>query len=259
MSAAHMERLEEHRVLPGLDVWVVPRFDQVIGCPDGVDAQNVQSKLEQGYPVRRAGDKIEWGVAQFVEGDNNALKLRGHSLKRGKMWFQLGNPKEVGFRKYYYTGWQNCVLPATADVSTCPELVPFVDKYNDWCTDHGYESANHFIVTHYLDGEHSIGDHFDKPKSIAPGSLITILKTGEHGRPFRLTWLNGTVIFEKVLPPGTAVIMTLEANLRTKHGVPAVDEAGSSGSIVFRTITDRVSWEQLEKKIATLNKKRKHE
>ena len=53
--------------------------------------------------------------------------------------------------------------------------------------------------------------------------------------------------------------MTLEANLRTKHGVPAVDEAGSSGSIVFRTITDRVSWEQLEKKIATLNKKRKHE
>ena len=47
---------------------------------------------------------------------------------------------------------------------------------------------------------------------------------------------------ERVLAPGTAVIMTLEANLKTKHGVPAVAEAGSSGSIVFRTITDRVTW-----------------
>ena len=42
----------------------------------------------------------------------------------------------------------------------------------------------------------------------------------------------------------------LEANLATKHGVPAVDEAGSSGSIVFRSITDRVKWSQLEKKLA---------
>ena len=44
--------------------------------------------------------------------------------------------------------------------------------------------------------------------------------------------------------------MTLEANLLTKHGVPAVEEAGSSGSIVLRTITDRVSWDKLEKELA---------
>ena len=32
--------------------------------------------------------------------------------------------------------------------------------------------------------------------------------------------------------------------------MPAVEEAGSSGSIVFRSITDRVKWSQLEKKLA---------
>ena len=64
---------------------------------------------------------------------------------------------------------------------------------------------------------------------------------------------------ERVLAPGTAVIMTLEANLKTKHGVPAVEEAGSSGSIVFRSITDRVAWSTLEKELAKFyaEKKRK--
>ena len=64
----------------------------------------------------------------------------------------------------------------------------------------------------------------------ASGALITVVKTGEHGRPFRLETLDGALIMERVLAPGTAVIMTLQANLKTKHGVPAVVEAGSSGS-----------------------------
>ena len=53
--------------------------------------------------------------------------------------------------------------------------------------------------------------------------------------------------------------MTLEANLATKHGVPAVDHAGSSGSLVLRTIDDRVEWAQLEKELAKIyaGKKRK--
>merc|ERR1719198_2108639 len=91
--------------------------------------------------------------------------------------------------------------------------------------------------------------HYDKARSIAESSLITVVKTGAHGRPFRLERLDGTLLMERTLPPGTAVIMTLEANLLTKHGVPAVEEAGSSGSLVCRTITDRVSWEQLEKEL----------
>ena len=128
--------------------------------------------------------------------------------------------------------------------------MPVVDKYNAWAGDAGYPTANHFIVTHYVDGAHNIGMHFDKAKSIAKGSLITIVKTGAVGRPFRLERGDGTLLMDRVLPPGTAVVMTLEANLVTKHGVPTVPEAGASGSIVFRTITERVGWEQLKRKLA---------
>ena len=99
----------------------------------------------------------------------------------------------------------------------------------------------------------------DKPRSIQAKSLITVVKTGEHGRPFRLETLDGALLMQRALAPGTAVIMTLEANLKTKHGVPAVEEAGSSGSIVFRSITDRVSWSTLEKELVKFyaEKKRK--
>ena len=47
-------------------------------------------------------------------------------------------------------------------------------------------------------------------------------------------------IFDEVLEPGAAVIMTVQANLRTQHGVPETPESGASGSIVFRTITQIV-------------------
>ena len=39
-----------------------------------------------------------------------------------KMWFQFGDPKIEGFRKYYYTGWQYEILPATANVADAPVL-----------------------------------------------------------------------------------------------------------------------------------------
>ena len=186
--------------------------------------------------------------------------------------------------------------------------------YAEWAERTGYPPANHYIVTKYVDEKQSIGMHFDKPKSIQQGSLITIVKTGLCGRPFKVrdrvfftkrqsanimrqqarnkvlrkrvkAWkgekeaatrtganlklcvsiklASGSIkrcdrcidavraeqkkaqdakkpFVDKVLDTGTAVIMTLEANLVTQHGVPEVDHAGPSGSLVFRTITEKV-------------------
>ena len=68
--------------------------------------REVQRKLETNYPVRHKDDEIVWGKAQWVEGDNAALMYRGKELKRGKMWFQEGDPRETKqFLRYYYTGW----------------------------------------------------------------------------------------------------------------------------------------------------------
>ena len=155
------------------------------------------------------------------------------------------------------------MLPATSDVGACPQMAPVADKYDDWVQQAGYPCANHYIVTRYADAEHNIGFHYDKPKSIAPGSLITVVKTGAHGRPFQLrnrVFLDRLPgedkvsfkrrsaaaqskekrFFDEVVAPGTAIVMTLEADLLTQHAVPVVEHAGPSGSIVFRTSTERV-------------------
>ena len=129
----------------------------------------------------------------------------------------------------------------------------------------GAQKANHYIVTKYETGQHNIGFHFDKPKDIAPSSatsasLITVVKTGECGRPFELRMRAGEgerqesirPFFSQALEPETAVIMTLEANLKTQHSVPVVEQAGPSGSIVFRTITRTVTAAALQRKLDTL-------
>ena len=153
-------------------------------------------------------------------------------------------------------------MPATSDANACQELAPTADKYDDWAQSAGFPRANRYIVTKYVDGNHSF--HNDKPKSIEPSSLITVVKIGSHGHPFQLrdrvfldrlpgeekkgfkkrtdkAQANEKPFLDQTLAPGAAVIMTLEANLKTQRGVPVVDEAGPSGSLVFRTITERIA------------------
>ena len=76
-----MQALEKHRLRKGLDVFVVPEFAQKYL---GFDPAQLQQAMEANYPVRGAGDKIEWARPQWVEGDNATLHYRGRELKRGK-------------------------------------------------------------------------------------------------------------------------------------------------------------------------------
>ena len=261
-EALSMATYERYRVHPDLDIWVIPGYaHDVLGC----DPVALQRSLEANYPAVGRDQDIQPNTVQWVDGGNVALNYRGSELKRSKMWFQRGDPREVGYTKYYYTGWQKDILPATSDVAACPELAPLADKYDEWAASVGYPSANHYIVTRYEDGSHNIGYHFDKAQSIAPTSLITVVKTGECGRRFQLrhrvtperapgetnenfkkrcdrAQAQEKALFDEVLAPGTAVIMTLEANLRTQHGVPEVPESGPSGSWVARTIFERVPY-----------------
>ena len=201
----------------GLDIFVVPRFAQDVLS---ADPAALQHSLEANYPVCGADEDIQPDTVQWVNGDNVALKYRGRSLKRAKIWLQ--RPMEGGYRRYGYTGWQWKVLPATSSVERCAEVLPLADRYDAWATALGFPCANHYIATRYVDGQHNIGFHSDKAKDIAPGSLITVVKMGAHGRPFQvcLPGEEKSPFFSEVLAPGTAVIMTLEANLATKHSVP---------------------------------------
>jgi len=249
--------LAPFRVKAGYDIFVVPNFAQdVLGIKD---PRALLGQLE-AYPSVGAGARIVPNVVQWVTGDNRALMYRGNVLKRGKIWLQRGDPKTKGYRRYYYTGWQWNILPATADVELCPEVEPIADAYDDWAEMRGVQRANHYIVTKYKDGSDDIGFHTDKPRDIAASgakgkSLITVVKIGNCARPFavRKAPAKGETpeapFFCKSLEPGTAVIMTMEANLQTQHSVPSVPEAGPSGSIVFRTITRVVKADEAAKEM----------
>jgi len=111
-------------------------------------------------------------------------------------------------------------------------------------------------------------DSQDKAKSIAdsmPGaeSLITVVKIGAVGREFNVYKRSegpgleeDTLIWSEVIKPGDAIIMTLDANLKTKHEVPVSEESGDSGSIVFRSICDIVPYAEVQKKIVASRKQK---
>ena len=98
----------------GEDVYVIHGFAQHFA----LDPKASMHRLRDEYPHRSGEDEIPWGEAQWVSGDHMALRYRGNVLTRTKMWFQESDPMEnvKGFLKYFYTGWQYKVMPATAGV-----------------------------------------------------------------------------------------------------------------------------------------------
>lgn len=253
----NFDDLNKFRVKEGLDIFVVPRFAQdVLGIKD---PKALLGELGR-YPSVGRDEVIDPMKTQWISGDNRALMYRGNVLKRAKIWLQRGAPEVVGYRRYYYTGWTWRVLPATADVAKCAEVEPIADAYDAFADKMGVQRANHYIVTKYADGEHNIGFHSDKPHDIAASgedglSLITVVKIGDCARPFAVRNFpaNGAKpeppFFLEEVAPGSAIIMTMEANLKTQHAVPPVEEAGPSGSIVFRTITKTVSMAETAKEL----------
>lgn len=239
--------------VPGQEVFIV----NGLAAKFGLDPKLAQARLRDEFPHRSGEDEILWGQPQWVRGDHVALKYRGNTIAREKMWFQSGDPREDGFLKYLYTGWQWRVMPATANVQTVPWLEQVTNDVNAWLAKHGQRPANHYIVTAYEKEDCGIGMHYDKEKTIDPKSVIIVVKTGECGRPFRITENNkggedtNAELFNEVVEPGDAVIMTMAANLATKHGVPILQQpTGASCSIVMRTITQSVPWKALEQRLA---------
>jgi hypothetical protein len=114
-AAAHP--LAQYRVVQGFDIFIVPRFAQDILL---VDPRQLQAGLEADYPMVSRGGVITPCAPQWVDGSNAALNYRGNDLKRFKMWFQKGDPRQCGFVKYYYTGFTHPIRPK--DCTPCASV-----------------------------------------------------------------------------------------------------------------------------------------
>ena len=249
-----LENLEQYRLKSGIGIWKIPPDVAAVLLDVSVgEQQTIWVGLSQ-YPMRHKGDPIVPGEPQWINGDNEALEYyrQGTRLKRNKMWFQTDNPLTDGYLVYKYPYHQPLVVPATFDVAKSPSLARMTEAYiSRICKPLGAKAANHGIATAYENGSDCITAHSDDASTIASSdvdglSLIGILKTGENGRPFEIAMdKDSKPFFSEVLSPGTLLLMTVEANNRTVHSVPAVSDCGPSGSIVWRTITNRVGVQTL--------------
>ena len=202
-------------------------------------------------------DEIEWSVeddklgsknAKWVRGSHPALHYRGNALKRHKVWFQ---EYKDGFYTYKYTGWQKKVLNATfcIDKNTFSATSALVHVMKQDI------NQNHWIATMYEDGNDYIGMHSDKVKTWKKDSGFQVVKWGAS-RIFRVTINDDedvnkcTVLLSKKMPAGTSIIIDKETNLKTRHGVPVMEDCNEvSGSIVGRDIETCISFSDSQKMI----------
>lgn len=206
--------------------------------------------------------KLTSSNAGWVRGSHPALNYRGNALRRNKVWFQQFSK---GLYAYKYTGWQWRVLHATfkIDEGLFPSTTALINKMKETCL------QNHWIATIYENGDDYIGMHSDKTKTWKTGSNFQVVKWG-HPRLFQVRLRDafdkdgkddlekGTLLFSKILPAGTSVVVDLKTNEMTSHGVPAVNDPniGLSGSIVGRDIEELLSFEGAKKGIAKSEKDR---
>eukprot|EP01047_Picozoa_sp_COSAG01_P011432 COSAG01_NODE_500_length_16223_cov_42.586988_6_plen_423_part_00 len=236
-----------------------------------MDPAALLSRLNRSVPTRAAGDAIVPGELQWVLGENENLRYRGHVLPRRKIWLQDG-PIKYNTKIYSYTGFTYPVAQATSDWNDDEGLAAVCRKYNSFIGNTGAPAANHAIITAYDDGKCSIGMHHDKMRSLDPNTFISVLKLGENSRPFSirrrvLEFPVGAnqatknklqeaqpMLYNKEVAPGDLILMTAAANLATQHGVPELhtaDAVGLSGSLVLRTTVQQLSPQQLAKRVAT--------
>jgi len=186
--------------------------------------------------------------AKWVRGSHPALHYRGNALKRHKVWFQR---EGKGFYAYKYTGWQKKVLNATFRIKNgrFPKTCKLVRAMKRDC------NQNHWIATVYENGEDYIGMHSDKMKTWVKGSKFQVIKWG-YPRIFLICLKDHddvdkcTVLFRKILPAGTSIIVDSETNEITRHGVPVMEDCDEiSGSIVGRDIETFISFEESKKMV----------
>jgi len=222
-------------------VYVIPNFMQQYLC---VDPDLVFQQLCE-VPEHPSDKAIEFQPSApcLILGDHKALRYRGRAIHRHKIWAQ--HKIEDGCLRYGYTGWQWAVALATKDVKSMPWLDALVQKMNS-----GLEIPhNHWICTVYKDGDDNIGYHHDKMPDVDKNAWIVVLKLGESRRFHFVDPKQGDkVIWERLLPAGTAILMDGVGNSIVKHGVPVDKGVGKSGSIVGRKITTVIPWDKVSQK-----------
>ena len=227
-------------------IFYVPRMLQQLG----IDPASILAKLVSLPVVAEGGDiQLDFDTPLVVDGAADALRYRGNKLPRKKIFVQ--SEPQKGLRRYGYTGWQWAIARATKSFESVPEILQVVELTNSCTT---VPKFNAGIGTLYDSGEDYIGEHSDKMPDLAEHSWITIYRTGPP-RVFQIT-LGGKIFWSGMVGGGDALWMSLEANGKFKHALPAMSNVGQTGSLVLRSVHTCLAWTKVETEIAKAEKKK---
>lgn len=225
-------------------VAIVPDFLKVFNI--GVDHETVWRSI---VDLETYDDDEELSLdpePKLLPGSHPALRYRGNPVRRAKVWLQSDFDK--GMLRYGYTGWQWRVSLAQSRIEKMPVIDSLTESLNRYVPRE--IQYNHVIGTVYEDHNDFISLHSDKDGDFTVGSGFLVLKLG-GARRFQFSTLDGEIFYDERLEPGTAIIVSGEANRSTKHAVPKDPKCRvASGSLVWRSIKTVIPWRNVEHKIA---------
>jgi alkylated DNA repair dioxygenase AlkB len=241
--------IPEEYFLEDLNVAIIPDFMTKYNIPMTPDTiwQSIIS-LEH---YNDTDELILDEIPKLLPGSHPALNYRGNTVARTKIWLQTDIEK--GMKRYGYTGWQWRVSLAQKPIECMPAINELTNSIN-WLMPQGMK-WNHVIGTVYNNGSDNIGFHSDKDRDFNPNTGFMVLKMGAPRR-FQFSTSSGTIIYDKSLEPGTAVLVGGDANKATKHAVPVdLKCQEASGSLVWRSIEKTIPWSTVKSKIASADYK----
>ena len=105
---------------------------------------------------------------------------------------------------------------------------------------------NCWIATLYKDGSDCISPHHDKMADLDPQGWVVVWRLGAPRLWELFTDDEMAVQFEVFA--GDAIFMNSRGNAMVKHGVPELEHAELSGSIVGRTSRALLSWAEVQRR-----------
>lgn len=182
--------------------------------------------------------------APWIDREADYMKYRGRPIKRTKFFLtRYKTPIHV----YKYTGYQHRSVLEYKCYKQYPKVYSLVKELNEGLPGSRY---NHVIGTLYENGSDQIGYHSDKTRSWREGSNVSILSLGES-REFHLQCIADGKVEVFNFEAGDLFILGWQDNMTHKHSIPTSDkDVGKRISLCFRSITERYTRAEIEKKIA---------
>lgn len=188
--------------------------------------------------------------------DGLHMKYRGHELKRSK-FFLVDDLDQVPI--YSYPGFQyEAVVKEYKLISD----FPIIQEIKNRLCEEFKVNLNHVIGTVYYNKDDNIERHNDKVQTLDPNTpifTVSLLSSRPLAvRPNPKDAKDKPKVSEVMLDPGSFLVVGPKTNSNYQHAIlPQKQKLDTKISLIFRCASNRLPMEDVAKKAAATQKRRK--